>query len=389
MPKRTILSFVKQPWFIALTAVVGLAGGLVGIANGIKQFRKADPPVRFSQNTEIVFDRSDGMKRVVAAGKTKLDLARDAVDLILRNQILGDNLAFRDFGGSCQEDRTPPTLPFSQENTPRIRQKIQDKAYVPNGKANLIAAVRHAITDFADKERFDGVDKRIIVITGSLDECTDRIADVIPKLNELAEDGNGKRKGIVLDLNFIGIGLDAAAKLEFDGYAERTGGSAHFADTAEEIRNVVEIVEVARVKRSATAVSGILKVSAERLSPVITSIRAKNYAAAEQGLEQVRIEFAGSEVPFQDLVKRQTSDGLSAQLTAHYRRIYQAANKSRDLQSQVISLTETMLSQGKSADERAMSVTIDKYEDVRAAYNKSDDELQALLKQLDALVRVR
>jgi hypothetical protein len=37
-------------------------------------------------------------------------------------------------------------------------------------------------------------------------------------------------------------------------------------------------------------------------------------------------------------------------LTAQYRRIYQAANKSRELQSQVISLTETVLSQAKASN---------------------------------------
>jgi ABC-type transporter lipoprotein component MlaA len=55
----------------------------------------------------------------------------------------------------------------------------------------------------------------------------------------------------------------------------------------------------------------------------------------------------------------------------------------------VIALTETMLSQAKSSDESALKASIDKYEEIRAAYNQSDDELQALLKQLAAMVRSR
>jgi hypothetical protein len=55
----------------------------------------------------------------------------------------------------------------------------------------------------------------------------------------------------------------------------------------------------------------------------------------------------------------------------------------------VISLTETMLSQAKSSDESALRASIDKYEDIRAAYNKSDDELQLLLTQLEDMARSR
>jgi ABC-type transporter lipoprotein component MlaA len=115
-------------------------------------------------------------------------------------------------------------------------------------------------------------------------------------------------------------------------------------------------------------------------------LKNKDYAAAERGLQNARGEFARSEVPFQDLLKRQKSE-LDAQWEGQYRLIYQAADKSRALQSQVISLTETMLSQAKSSDEPALKGSIDKYEEIRAAYNQSDDDLQALLKQLAAMVR--
>jgi hypothetical protein len=392
MPKDGTPSFVKQRWFIALTAVIGLVGGLVAIFNGIKPYFEAKPSARALQNTEIVLDRSEGMKQRFPDGTTKLDLASRAVDLILRNEILGDNVAFREFGGSCDDDHIhlPPTLPFSEDNAARIRKKIEPNALVPKGKATLVAAIRHAIADFADAQRFGGLDKRIIVITGNLDACGNEIVKVVAQLNKLANDSQGKRKeSIMLDLNFIGIGLDSAAKLEFDGYAERTGGSAHFADNPQQLQNVVEIVEVARVKRAANAVSSILRASAERLSAAITNVGKKDYTAAERGLQQARDEFADSELPFQDLVKRQTSAQLSARLSTQYRRIYQAANRSRELQTQVISVTEAILSQAKGSDERAMKGSIDKYEEIRAAYNKSDDELQALLVQLEAMTRER
>jgi hypothetical protein len=62
-------------------------------------------------------------------------------------------------------------------------------------------------------------------------------------------------------------------------------------------------------------------------------------------------------------------------------------SKNRELQSQVISLTEAMLSQARSSDGTALKASIDKYEDIRAAYNHSDDELQLLLMQLEDMAR--
>jgi hypothetical protein len=377
MPKQRALSFYKRHWFIGLTAVIGLIGSLVGIITGIKSYLEPKPPARLSNNTEIVFDRSKGMT------PTKLDLARNAVDLILRDKVLGGNLAFREFGSrSCTESYTPPTVAFGKDNVERIR-KIA-KAVVPDGEAALIAAIRHAITDFNDSQRFGDVFKHIIVITGNLDSCDKQIVEIVQQLNNLPPTDR-----ITLDLNFIGVGLDSEAKSKLDGYAERTGGSAHFADNPDELKNVVEIVEIARVRRAGESVSDVVNASAKLLRSVIMQVKAKDYAAAELGLKSAREELARSNLPFQNLAKRKDSEQFDPQYTEHYRRIYDAAGRSRDIQSQVIAITETILSQAKAADEQALRTSIDRYEEIATAYNKSDQELHALIEQLKDITRLR
>jgi VWA domain-containing protein len=145
-------SFNKRRWFIQLTAVVGLVGGLLAIMNGIKPYFEAKPPRRVLQNTEIVFDRSELMNRRLQDGTPKLEVARKAVDLVLRNETVGDNLALRAFGGACADESTQPALPFDLDNAARVREKIQNlKA---DGRATLIAAIRAAIADFDDEARF-------------------------------------------------------------------------------------------------------------------------------------------------------------------------------------------------------------------------------------------
>jgi len=377
-------SFNKRRWFIQLTAVVGLVGGLLAIINGIKAYFEAKPPRRVLQNTEIVFDRSELMDRRLQDGTPKLEVARKAVDLVLRNETVGDNLALRAFGGACADDSTQPALPFDLDNAARVREKI--KNLKADGRATLIAAIRAAIADFDDEARFGGVNKRIIVITGNLDACGKSILEIVQQLNRLSKESQAGGS-IVLDFNFIGIGLDSVAKQEFDGYAERTGGAAHFVDDPRELESVVEIVEVARVTRSAKAVSQLLDASTLRLKPVIEELLKKDYVAAERDLQQARDELARSELPFQDLIKRQNSEQLSPQLSAQYRRIYQAANRSRELQRQVLSLTEDILSQTKAWDERALQASKDKYESTHVAYNQSRDELLALVEQLQVIAR--
>jgi hypothetical protein len=264
MTRKSRPSFYKRPWFIGLMAAIGVVGGLLGIFKDIMPYFEPKPAARVSQNTEIILDRSEGMAQPFADGTTKLDLAREAVDRVLGHEIDGDNLAFRVFGGSCPDGTThpPPTFPFSQNNAGRVREEIKGlKAKDAKGKAALIAAIRDAIADFSDEARFAGLGKRIIVITGSLDACgNDILRDVVTKLNKLEK---GSKSKIVLDLDFIGIGLERAAKLKFDSYAEQTGGAAHFADDLQQLDNVIEIIEVARVMRAGNAVSGVLKASAE------------------------------------------------------------------------------------------------------------------------------
>jgi hypothetical protein len=383
--KKPRPSFDKQRWFVGLTAVIGAVGGLVAIVNGVVPYLAPKTAPSASQNTEVILDRSESMTQRLADGTTKLDLARQAVERVLGHEIVGDNLALRAFGGGeCPNPlaRVPPTLSFSQDSARRVLERAKELNAA--GKAALVASLRDAIADLGET-RFKDLGKRIIVITGSLDACGDNFeSEVVQKLKILREKSNSN---IVLDLDFIGIGLEPEQRSKFDEYAEKTGGAANFADNHRQIDNVIEIIEVARVMRAGNAVSGALSASAKLLSPAIAGLRNKDYAAAERGLQSAREQFARSKLPLDDLLKRQASQELSGHWNEQYGRIYQAANKSREIQSQVISLTETMLSQAKSSDDSALKTSIDRYEEIRDAYNQSDDELQALLMQLKAMAR--
>jgi hypothetical protein len=364
-PKQS--SFDKRRWFIQLTAVVGLIAAVTGIITGIVPlFDRSLKKV--SQNTEIVFDRSKLMDGSLQ-GQPKLKVAQDAVDLILRKETVGDNLALRVFGGKCTDDATPPLVSFGQDNAARVSKELS--TLKAEGDATLIAALHAAIADFNDEARFGGVSKRLIVITGSKDQCSGKILEIVQQLNR--NNQAGAKGAIQLDLNFIGIGLDTAAKQELDQMAEHTGGAAHFVDEPGQLQHVIEVMEVRRVTRSATLVNELLNASTDGVNVVIANFNKQDYSAAESAFKQAREQFDRSELPFHDLEKRQSSEQFSAELTALYRLIFEAANKSRDLQNKVLALAEDLLS--KRNDQAALKESIDKFNGAKDAYNQSQGDL--------------
>jgi hypothetical protein len=73
----------------------------------------------------------------------------------------------------------------------------------------------------------------------------------------------------------------------------KTGGAAHFADDLQQLDNVIEIIEVARVMRAGNAVSGVLKASAELLvAGDYRSEKQRLCRCAERGLQNARREFS-------------------------------------------------------------------------------------------------
>jgi len=370
----------KRRWFIQLSAVVALVGAVVGIVTGVIPLFDSKPPTKASQNTEIVFDRSRLMGGPIQGpgSKAKLQVAQEAVDLILNSEALGDNLALRAFGGQCTDEPKPPQVRFALDDAARVRKELA--ALKPEGQATLVAALFAAIADFKDKARFDDVNKRIVVITGGKDACKGNLLEIAQQLNK--DNPAGAKGAIQLDLNFIGIGLDTAAKQDLDAVAERTGGAAHFVDDPAQLRHVIEVMEVRRVTRSAILLNEFLNASTDSLNVVIGDFNKQDYAAADAALKQAKEQFEHSELPFQNLEKRQSGDQLGAQFTALYRQVFEAANESRDLHKQMLGLAEDLLAKRKTENQAALQASIDKFNGASAAYNQSQADLLKLVNEL-------
>jgi len=318
----------------------------------------------------------------LADGSTKLDLARNAVGLVLQRETIGDNLAFRLFGGSCSDSGTylTPTIPFAADNAERISKEM--RGLRTEGEATLFSTIFHAVRDLREVTRSGGQNRRIIVIAGNPDACGDDIT-AVQRLIAPAHNGGGSGgASIRLDLDFVGIGLGDREKREFDSYAEKTGGAAHFVDDLRQLKqHLFENIEAVRVLRVAKRLSSLLKDSVESLSPVIVNIKKGDSAAAERDLQRASDQFYSSEVPFKELGDRITRGELTPSLRENAQIVFEVAKKSRDLQSQVLMLVQAMLT--LSQDELALKGATDEYEKLRENYNKSDEHLQDLVGQLE------
>jgi hypothetical protein len=371
---RQSVPFDKQRWFIQLGAVIGLIGAVVGIVMAVRPLFDSKPD-KAAQNTEIVVDRSQRMAGPIQGpgSPSKLQVAQDAVKLVLQTETRGDNLALRAFGGQCADDAKPPQVPFARNDADRVRQELA--GLKPDGEAPLVAALFAAIGDFKDP-RFDDVNKRIIVITGGKDGCRHNIEKIGERLK--GENPAGVKGAIKLDLNFIGIGLDTEAKQEMDAMAERTGGSAHFVDDPAQLGHVIEAMEARRVTRSAILLNEFLNASTDSVNVVIAAQNKQDYAAADAALKQAREQFDKSELPFQNLEKRQSGE----QYAALYRQIFEAANKSRDLQKTVLALVVDIQSKAKTTNQAALKEAIDKFNSTKDTYNQSQGDLLMLVNEL-------
>src|SRR5712692_10022980 len=96
------MPYYKQGWFLGLSAALALVGSALALVTGIGGLVKSEPPKKYSQNTEIVLDRSAGMKEPFGGLPSKMAAAAKAVELLLQDDVLeSTNLAFRTFGASC------------------------------------------------------------------------------------------------------------------------------------------------------------------------------------------------------------------------------------------------------------------------------------------------
>ena len=349
------------------------AATIEGLSDAFRLAAEADVldrDTKVQENIEIILDRSLQMTQTFE-NRTRLDAAAKALTDILRLQVADrDNLAYREFGGACQGDsaNTELRVEFQQNNATRIRDSLS--VVSPRGEATLVDAVTKAAYDFEDRERFDGVNKRVLIITGSIGTCFRRqAAETIRQ--RLAN------RDIRPEFTFIGIDIPLDDRQEFIEIAQATGGQALLVDSMPDLARSLEIFfEDLPVFNDIDILVDTLNAVTDRLTQSMEYLGQENYAAAEGELDQARPLSRSPSVTrsFRDLARRHSKD--------EYRRLFEIAREIRELQRELIIHTERLIVYTKEGDRDGLIRSAEEGERIGGRFDQLVDEGNAILEIL-------
>ena len=380
----------NRPIYKNAKAMIGLVTALAGAVVGVRTFLAPKQPEVVHDATEIIIDRSRRMGDPWE-GTTRMAVAVNAADLILKTIAAGENLALREFGGPCERARGSLDVPFAENNADKVKGRIVGLR--PNGQATLYGAINEAIGDFGRQKYFEGSYRRILVITGSDDACGNSyLLDAIGgKLEEHAKSYN-----IRLDVHFLGVGLEQSQKENLKSLLRVTGGTPSFADRPDDVARLVrdwfkppqaaaapdtttadhpgpasEKAEKASVRQQTGSLEDSLKAGVKDLDEALKALASGDSAAAEAALTEARRAGDRADAALSSL--EQPRD------RAEFQELYEAASKCRKLHRQLLSKAQVMVAQfqAKNADGLAAS---------RAEYDRLVDEFDRAAKQINALL---
>jgi len=360
----------SRPWYKNTMAIFALISAIVATVSGLIVLFQKFEPTKILQNTVIVFDRSAAMNDPFEGG-TKLNAAIEAVNDALGSEVASaDNLALRSFGGPCDSANSQMVIGFRQHNGDRVRNAV--KTFQASGKATLTSALIEATGDFNDPKRFEGMNKRIIVITGGVDSCqTDPVKYIRNRLENLGAGDN-----INVSFRFIGMALDSEQRNELNAIAQETSGISEenvsdqvfFVDSKSELKKVLEeIVEVEPILDTVNKMAKYMNDVTDQLNPAVSAINSKDYSAAEEHLQAAKGEFNKSQPLLAGLGGILNVELFHDQL----QELYKLTATNQELQQKQLELLQTMINQGKRGDTDALKKTVDEWNEIISQFDSN------------------
>jgi hypothetical protein len=210
---------------VAAAAVVTLLAGWY-----VTRGTTPDPP---RDSTQFVIDASKRMYDTFNE-KTKIAWAIEA--LSGKAFLATENVALRSFGADCSNlyatgDRL--VMPFGVGRGKDVvgAAKRLERPGEVGGQAALLDAIARAM---ADVKRFPNK-RRVIVITGGLDECP-KSKDKEVFADQIARLKNDREGELDLDLHFVAVGVTADEERFFKTLPERTGATVSVAHDGGELK---------------------------------------------------------------------------------------------------------------------------------------------------------
>jgi Mg-chelatase subunit ChlD len=351
------------------------AATIVGLDEAFKEvtFAKSDKSpeidLRIQENIEVILDTSSPMQRPFdnTSEKTRLDTAKKALKNVLKSQVADrDNLAFRQFGGSCDGENTHLVVEFGQNNSSRIVTSLGNLR--TGGNTTLVDAVLYAAEDFNDPKRFKGVSKRVIIIAGSIDPCFRRKADETIRMRL-------EKKKIKPVFRFIGFRIPYDQGEEFKNIAKATQGGYAFANTQEQLEKALyRFLEVEPVLNDLETIIKVQNNVIQELRHVENAISAKNYATAKDRIMQAHQILKGTIPPFKDLGRRRAEEV--------FKQAFENARTIRTNLNDSLEIIKTLVHQAETNDIESYNKSVVEYNQKMKEYNRTAKEDNILRRRL-------
>jgi hypothetical protein len=347
--------FYDRRWFRGTAAVLGIAGVVFGLIGPPKLwdvvadlFSDELPP----SNTEIVLDASAemGVPFGSVEGETKLTAAARAAESYVAPHV-NESFALRRFGGDCDE-AGDLLVGFGAGHGDDLGEAAGGLA--ATGESNLANAVLAAIDDYNDGERFPAgrtFSKRIVVFTGTADECSgESAAELIRRRLEGTP--------IQLDFTFVGVGMPEEERDRLRLIARELEGPAIFADTDEELAEVVEYLEIEPVIADGETAREIHNTVIDELNKFIDALNDGELRRAETALDNSDKALEDTNDPYERIGARQTR--------AEFADLHDALGQARAIQGELIVLGGTLLDLRRGLNEDGNQA---EYENALAEWN--------------------
>lgn len=324
---------------------------------------------RAQENTEIVLDVSASMERPFE-GTTRFAAAKNALEKVLKLQVADrDNLAFRRFGGSCGEVEinTRRILDFAQNNAPRISQSLSSQS--TGGDTTLVDAISEAAKDFEPRQRFEGVHKRVVIITGGIDPCYqhDEASSLVRQRLESRQ--------IQPQYRFIGIDIPPDHQQQLHRIADATTGEVTFVKTQAELEDVLRtVLEVEPVYNDINAIVGNLNELIDLIGIVIGRIEARDYSDAAKKIDDLPKVAQRVALPFRDLSRRKSDED--------FQQLFNAARQLSAIQLEMIETVKALLAHHQGGDKEAYNNAARSYNSLTKRYVGSVEDAERIKNRL-------
>jgi hypothetical protein len=183
-------------------------------------------------NIELVIDRSEEINDQFG-GSTKLKAIIKNINQVFGSEVsYRDNIALRQFGGSCDGDNTNLLMPFSKGNREKIVGEL--KNITPLGKRTLVSAIVEGTSDFNNPDKFGKYHKAMIIFTGGVDACNHNAEELIEKRLKLYAASENQ---IHVSYRYFGIGLNENEKKIYENIARKTHGAVYFIENDKQLES--------------------------------------------------------------------------------------------------------------------------------------------------------